>query len=66
VLYFADNLRVRFPVAAVTTVIDKVLQDELDKKEYDQDEAKEWSINISESIKAKVKGLCPKCKVDTP
>ena len=38
-------------------IIDSVLHGELDKKEYDQDEAKEWSINVSEAIKAKVKGV---------
>ena len=43
-------------VAAVNKIIDSILHGELDKKEYDQDEAKEWSINISEAIKAKVKG----------
>lgn len=51
----------RFPVASVSSIIDKVLKDELDKKEYDADEAKEWSINISETIKAKVKGESTYC-----
>ena len=55
----------RFPPAQVKAIIDRVLNEELGKKpndemekQYDVEEAKEWSINICENIKSKVKGKC--------
>ena len=59
----------RFPPAQVKAIIDRVLNEELGKKpndemekQYDVEEAKEWSINICENIKSKVKGKCSPAK----
>ena len=41
-------------------VIDAVLQERLTGKEYDEADAKEWSIEISEDVKARVKELAYK------
>ena len=50
----------RFSPAPVKRVIDAVLQERLTGKEYDEADAKEWSIEISEDVKARVKELAYK------
>jgi hypothetical protein len=40
----------------VKSVIDAVLSEKLTGKEYAEDDAKEWSIEICEDVKAAVKG----------
>ena len=48
----------RFSPAAVRKVIDAVLLEKLTGKEYTEDDAKEWSIEVCEDVKAAVKGAC--------
>ena len=50
----------KFSPAPVKRVIDAVLQERLTGKEYDEADAKEWSIEISEDVKARVKELAYK------
>ena len=45
----------KFSPAAVKSVIDAVLSEKLTGKEYAEDDAKEWSIEICEDVKAAVK-----------
>jgi hypothetical protein len=55
----------RFLSSAVKKIVDVVLEAELTGKEYEQEDAKEWSINICENIKKRVKEEChiPRYKI---
>mmetsp|Transcript_8485 Transcript_8485/g.17012 ORF Transcript_8485/g.17012 Transcript_8485/m.17012 type:complete len:133 (+) Transcript_8485:36-434(+) len=54
----------KFLPAAVKAIAEQVLQEELGGKEYDEDEAKEWSLNVCENIKTRVKDLnIPRYKI---
>jgi hypothetical protein len=46
----------RFYPSEARRIAEKVIKEELTGKDYDEDDAKEWSLNIAERVKALVKG----------
>jgi hypothetical protein len=50
------NLARRFYPSEARKVAEQILAEELNGKEYDEDDAKEWSLTIAERVKAGVKG----------
>ena len=46
----------RFYPSEARTLAEKIITKELTGKEFDEDEAKEWSLNIADRIKAGVRG----------
>ena len=54
----------RFHPSEVRAIADRVVKAELQGKTYDEEEAKEWSMNIADTIREEVKKLnIPRYKV---
>mmetsp|Transcript_27658 Transcript_27658/g.35953 ORF Transcript_27658/g.35953 Transcript_27658/m.35953 type:complete len:134 (+) Transcript_27658:115-516(+) len=55
----------RFYASQVKALAEAIVQEELEGKTYDEEDAKEWSITICDRIRAKVKESCniPRYKI---
>lgn len=55
----------KFYPSQAKKIADRVIHEELDEKEYDEEDAKDWCLNICDKIKAAVKTECnvPRYKI---
>ncbi len=48
--------RVRFYPSKAKAIADKIISDELNGQAYDEEEAKHWSLNISDKVREAING----------